>query len=178
MAVEHVERLLRSATEALNAAGVEYAVIGGNAVAAWIATVDTGAVRATKDVDLLVRRSDLQRLTEVFAPVGMIPIEVLGVHMFVDEGKPNPKTGVHLVLAGERVRPEYAHPAPDPSRAVSAQAGYRVLALPELVTMKLQAFRLIDRVHLLDLREAGLLTDELLAAVPADLRKRLDALEQ
>jgi hypothetical protein len=33
------ERLLR-ATAALNAVGVPYAVIGGNAVASWVATVD------------------------------------------------------------------------------------------------------------------------------------------
>src|SRR3954462_3209328 len=53
------ERLLR-ATAALNQAGVPYAVVGGNAVASWVATVDEGAVRNTRDVDLLVRRSDLQ----------------------------------------------------------------------------------------------------------------------
>ena len=45
------ERLLR-ATRALNQAGVAYAVVGGNAVASWVATVDEGAVRNTRDVDL------------------------------------------------------------------------------------------------------------------------------
>src|SRR5580765_4044523 len=52
------ERLLR-ATSALNQAGIAYAVVGGNAVASWVATIDEGAVRNTRDVDLLVRRSDL-----------------------------------------------------------------------------------------------------------------------
>src|SRR5713101_3854237 len=52
------ERLLR-ATAALNQIGVPYAVVGGNAVAAWVATIDEGAIRNTRDVDLLVRRSDL-----------------------------------------------------------------------------------------------------------------------
>ena len=33
------ERLLR-ATAALNRAGVPYAVVGGNAVASWVATID------------------------------------------------------------------------------------------------------------------------------------------
>jgi hypothetical protein len=54
------ERLLR-ATVALNQAGIPYAVVGGNAVASWAATVDEGAVRNTRDVDLLVRRSDRNR---------------------------------------------------------------------------------------------------------------------
>jgi hypothetical protein len=41
------ERLLR-ATQALEAAGIPYAVAGGNAVASWVATVDEGAVRTTR----------------------------------------------------------------------------------------------------------------------------------
>jgi hypothetical protein len=59
LAVERVrERLLR-ATSALESAGVPYAVAGGNAVAAWVATVDPSAVRNTQDVDNLLRRADL-----------------------------------------------------------------------------------------------------------------------
>lgn len=49
------DRLLR-ATAALNAAGVPYAVVDGHAVASWVATIDEGAVRNTRDVDLMVRR--------------------------------------------------------------------------------------------------------------------------
>src|ERR1700722_15419582 len=56
------ERLLR-ATTALNEAGIPYAVVGGNAVASWVATVDEGAVRNTRDVDLLVNRADLSAIT-------------------------------------------------------------------------------------------------------------------
>ena len=63
-AVERVrERLLRS-TIALHAAGIPYAVAGGNAVALWVSRVDPGAVRNTADVDLLVRRSDLAKVIE------------------------------------------------------------------------------------------------------------------
>src|SRR5213082_4249517 len=56
------ERLMR-ATAALNKAGVPYAVVGGHAVASWVATVDEGAVRNTGDVDLLIRREDLPAVT-------------------------------------------------------------------------------------------------------------------
>src|SRR5450755_591789 len=56
------ERLLR-ATAALNQIGVPYAVVGGNAVASWVATIDEGAIRNTRDVDLLVRRSHLPSIT-------------------------------------------------------------------------------------------------------------------
>jgi hypothetical protein len=49
---------LRVVLEALDQAGVEYALIGGLAVAVW------GAPRATKDIDLLVLRDDLTRAKE------------------------------------------------------------------------------------------------------------------
>ena len=48
------ERLLR-VTAVLNQAGIAYAVVGGHAVASWVTTVDEGAVRNTRDIDLLVR---------------------------------------------------------------------------------------------------------------------------
>ncbi len=52
-AVEKVRiRLLRAAT-ALEQAKVPYAVVGGNAVAAWVARMDETAVRNTQDVDIL-----------------------------------------------------------------------------------------------------------------------------
>ena len=46
---------LRAVLEALDASKVEYALIGGLAVAVW------GAPRATKDIDLLVRAEDVAR---------------------------------------------------------------------------------------------------------------------
>src|SRR5437016_10455935 len=66
------ERLLR-ATQALNAAGIPYAVVGGNAVASWVATIDEGAVRNTRDVDLLVRRDDLPAVTDALERAGFVP---------------------------------------------------------------------------------------------------------
>src|ERR1700682_4956843 len=77
------ERLLR-ATAALNHVGVPYAVVGGNAVASWVATVDEGAVRNTRDIDLLVRRSDLPAITAALEPVGFVRDEGLEVVIFRD----------------------------------------------------------------------------------------------
>lgn len=71
-AVEKVrERLLR-ATAALERAGVPYAVIGGNAVASWVASVDEAAVRTTQDVDILLQRSDLAAANTALEDVGFV----------------------------------------------------------------------------------------------------------
>src|SRR5271165_4803417 len=77
------DRLLR-ATAALENARIPYAVIGGNAVAAWVGQVDQSAVRFTQDVDLLILRSDLDATKEALEPGGFIYRHVAGVDMFLD----------------------------------------------------------------------------------------------
>ena len=89
-----------------------YAVVGGQAVALWVATREPAAVRTTKDVDLLIRRDDLAPGRAAALSVGMDYFEVLGVGMFLDRSDPNPRHAVHLVWAGEKVRPEYELPSP------------------------------------------------------------------
>ena len=81
-AVERVKEQLAKATTALEAGGVPYAVIGGNAVAAWVAQVDEGAVRTTRDVDILVRRDDLPAVRAALENVGFVGDELLDVVMF------------------------------------------------------------------------------------------------
>lgn len=71
-AMEKVRERLERACRALNEANVPYAVIGGNAVAAWVATRDEGAIRNTQDVDILLRREDADRATEALAKYGFL----------------------------------------------------------------------------------------------------------
>ena len=177
MAVQRVEKLLADVAKALDAANVPYGIVGGNAVAAWVATVDDGAVRATKDVDVLVRRPDLSAADKALRPLGLMPIEVLGVKMFVDRDHPNPKTGVHVVIANELIRPHYTHPAPDPDQTVRAAAGYLIVDLPALLRMKLQSYRRIDQVHVEDMLSVKLITEDVTADLPPDLRKRLEEIQ-
>ncbi len=173
MAVERVEKLLMRVTAALEAAGVPYAVIGGNAVAAWVASVDEGAVRATKDVNLLVRRADFNAMARALDPCDLVPAEVLGVHMFVDRHSPSPKLGVHLIFANERVRSTDPHAAPDPDESVRSRAGFRIAEIGPLLKMKLLAFRLHDQVHIQDLFSVGLIDAQVAKSLPPDLLDRL-----
>jgi hypothetical protein len=71
-AVAKVRRRLLHAASCLRRAGVPYAVVGGNAVAAWVSRVDEAAVRNTPDVDILFRREDLPRAIEAMAAGGYI----------------------------------------------------------------------------------------------------------
>lgn len=176
MALDDVTDRLRRITGALGAASVEHALVGGQAVALWVATKDPAAVRTTKDVDILIRRRDLARARAAALSVEMDYFEVLGVGMLLDRRDPNPRHAVHLVWANEKVRPEHEHPAPPVERRQTLAPGLHAVDLPALVLMKLTANRDQDRVHLRDLIDVGLVGRELLADLPADLSPRLEAL--
>ena len=85
---------------------------------------------------------------------------------------------MHVVFAGEKVRPEYHLPVPDVSEAEKAPE-FRLLKLEPLVTMKLTSFRRKDQVHLLDLAGVGLIDESWLDRFPPELSERLrELLEQ
>jgi hypothetical protein len=168
------ERLLR-ATAALNQARVPYAVVGGNAVASWVATIDEGAVRNTRDVDLLVRRSDLPAVTTALEQVGFVGDELLDIVMFRDGPEGKPSEAIHLLFAGERTRPDHLLPAPE-IYTVADPANFHVIALESLVEMKLMSNRRKDQVHVLDLIGVGLIDASWLTKLPPELAARLQQL--
>src|SRR5687767_13411018 len=94
-AVENVRDRLRRASAALESAGIPYAVIGGNAVAAWVSTVDPGAARNTVDVDILVNRSDFDAVKAAMSTAGFQHRQVMGIDMFLDGPKGRPRDAVH-----------------------------------------------------------------------------------
>ena len=175
MAAEKVKERLSRATRSLDAAGVRYAVAGGNAVAEWVGRVDEDAVRTTRDVDLLVRRDDLPAVRAALEAAGFVYHRVLNVDAFVDGPHGKPSGGVHLLFAGERVRPSDAHPLPDLDESERA-VGFQVTTLESLVRMKLIAYRRKDQVHLLDLIGVGLVDATWPARLPPPLGERLQQL--
>ena len=174
-AVEKVRQRLLRATAALEAAGVPYAVAGGNAVALWVSRVDEAAVRNTQDVDILIRRPDFPTAAAALQSAGFIHRHAGGVEVFLDGPGAKARDAVHLVFAGELVRAGEPLPTPDVAESEPAEQ-YRVLSLEALVRIKLTAFRDKDRVHLRDLIEIGLVDDTWPNRFPAALATRLRSL--
>ena len=168
------ERLLR-VTAVLNRASIPYAVVGGHAVASWVTTVDEGAVRNTRDIDLLVRRADLPVITAALEQAGFVRAEVLDVTMFLDGPDAKPSESIHLLFAGEKVRAEHPLPAPNLA-AIDDPAGFRVVTLEALVYMKLLSNRDKDRTHVRDLVGVGLIDRSWLAKLPPVLAERLQGI--
>lgn len=178
MAVDRVEKRLRKVTAALDAAGIPYAVVGGNAVAAWVAHADPTATRSTKDVDLLVERKSVDRIAQAFAALGFMREDLRDLVIFIDPEEPSKRSGVHLVWADEKVRPSYVAPTPSVREVVRDEQGFLVLDLPALVRMKLTSLRDIDRVHIGDLIAVGLITPEIKRSLSSELLERLEAVER
>lgn len=175
MAAEKVKERLRRATGALDSAKVPYAVVGDNAVAEWVARVDEDAIRNTRDVDLLLRRDDFPAAQAVLETAGFVHMQLLDVDMFIDGPQGRPSGGIHILFAGEKVRPEHELASPGLDESERA-AEFQVITLQALVLMKLISNRRKDQVHLLDLIGVGLIDATWPARFPPPLDGRLQEL--
>ena len=179
--IEKVRRRLLRAAASLRQAGLPYAVVGGNAVAAWVSRVDEAAVRNTRDVDILVRRDDFPEIRKALESAGFIyrRVSALGrsgrMDIFLDGPNSKVRDAIHIVWAGERTEEESPEPNPEPA-ASEETGGFALVALEPLVRMKLSAFRDKDRVHLRDLLEVGLIDATWLQTLPLMLADRLRAI--
>ncbi len=176
--VEKVRERLHRATAALETAGIPYAVAGGNAVAAWVSRVDEAAVRTTRDVDILLRRTDLDSARTALSEAGFIYRRVSGLGMpgsldiFLDGENASARDAIHIIPANEKLRVDYALPTPDVT-AAEHDGPFKVISLEGLVCMKLTSFRDKDRTHLRDMIEIGLIDSGWLERIPEVVRPRL-----
>jgi hypothetical protein len=174
-AVEKVHERLRRTVAALEAAGVPYALAGGNAVAAWVSRVDEAAVRNTQVVDILLRRADLPAVIAAMARAGFVHRHAKSLDMFLDGPDAKARDAVHVVFAAEKVKAESIAPAPDVTESEATET-FRLVTLDALVRMKLTAFRDKDRTHLRDMIEVGLVDASWPGRLPPELAPRLQNL--
>lgn len=174
-AVERVQQRLERTVATLEQAGIPYAIIGGFAVRAWVAQADEAAVRTTRDVDILLRRTDWPAAVAAMERAGFVYRQAKGIDMFFDGPDAKARDAVHVVFAGEKVRPEHLMSAPDVTESESIQQ-QRTLRLEALVRMKLTAFRDKDRMHLRDMIDVELIDASWCARLPPELAARLKEL--
>ena len=180
LAVEKVRDRLKRTAATLEAAGIPYMVVGGNAVAAWVAKIDITAIRNTQDVDILLRRDDFDAAKVAMKAAGFVYRHVKSIDMFLDGPGANARDAVHLLFAGEKVHPDHlaASAEIDESEiAKTEHAGeFSVVTLEALVRMKLTSYRRKDQVHLLDMIDVGLIDGAWPDKYPGELGQRLQQL--
>ncbi len=91
---------------------------------------------------------------------------------FLDGPEGKVRDAVHIVFAGELVRPNYLEGAPEVGM-VEESGPFRLLKLEPLVRMKLTSYRDRDRMHLRDLAGVGLVDASWCDRLPAELSDRL-----
>lgn len=143
-----------------SSARLDYRIVGGLATYLYVEEAGPDAGRLTRDIDIAA------------GSYGLSLRHVAGVDMLVLAEQPSARRVVHLVFAGEKVRPEYlaAVPALGPSKTIR---GLQLIPLADLVRMKLTSFRAKDEAHLKDLDEAGLITPGIEADLIPALASRL-----
>jgi hypothetical protein len=176
--IESVKNRLERATVALAAVGVKYAVVGGNAVAAWVSRVDAAAVRNTRDVDILLRREDMEQAKAALESAGFVHRRVASLgkaaamDVFLDGPDAKVRDAIHILWAGEKAVPDAIEATPELGRTERGD-GFELIPLDDLVRMKLTSFRDKDRMHLRDLLSVGLLDESWPARFPEALGERL-----
>jgi hypothetical protein len=158
--------------KAFSGAGLDYRVVGGLATYLYVEEALPDAGRLTRDIDIAVRRADLERIEAAVAPYGLKYRHTAGVDMLVQGENPSARRAVHMLFTGEKVKADSLEPTPElgESRTIS---GVRLIPLEDLVHMKLTSFRAKDEAHIRDLDEAGLITREIEANLSLVLRERL-----
>lgn len=158
---------------ALSKVGIPYRIIGGMAVLLHVSERDPGKGRLTRDIDIAVERSKLKGIVAAAIPFGFQYRDAAGVDMHLDDAEPRASSGIHMVFAGEKVRPEYVEPVPGFSEPTRTAEGVLIAPVADLVCMKLTSFRLKDKVHIQDMDSVGLITPEIERGLSHTLRERL-----
>jgi hypothetical protein len=176
--IENVKNRLDRAAAALSGSGVKYAVVGGNAVAAWVSRVDVSAVRNTRDVDIMLRREDMDLAQAALEAAGFVHRRVASLgkaaamDVFLDGPEAKIRDAVHILWAGEKAVPDAVEPSPE-LNATEPGDGFELVPLQDLVRMKLTSFRDKDRMHLRDLASVGLVDATWPGRFPQILGERL-----
>jgi len=139
----------KSVTEALNSAGIEYAVCGG-----WAMAIH-GLPRATKDIDLLVLTDDLDRILRLLRELGF-DVEGLPPHFDVEirrvskiSSEPKQLITVGLLLVNDSMMDVWK----DRQQQQWDEGTASVVSREGLIKMKLLAGRKQDILDIESLRE-------------------------
>jgi hypothetical protein len=161
-----VHDTLRKLAERLSKEKIEYAVIGGMALALH------GFVRPTQDIDLLMTAEGLDRFHEQMVGRGYIPA-FPGARKHFRDGE----TGVpiEIITTGEYPGDGKPKPVafPDPSEASIEVGQYRVAGIEKLIEMKLASAISAEHRRLRDMADVQQLIETL--DLPLELSQGLDS---
>lgn len=166
MSTGPVHQTLRKVARRLSDAGIDYAVIGGMALALH------GFIRPTQDVDLLLTLEGLEKFHAELVGRGYVPTFPGARKHFRDT-----ETGVkvEVITTGEYPGDGKPKPVvfPDPASSAETVAEHQVVRLPTLIELKLASGLSAEHRKLRDLADVQQLIEVL--QLPEKLADQLDA---
>src|ERR1035438_8738251 len=156
--VNDIERIV----SALRDASVPFEVVGGVAVNAHILALHRSRSFVTRDIDLLLHRSDLDRAAEAAKSLGYHAKKMMGGYTLI-RPEQDLAEAVHLLFVGEKSKSTQPFPHPELHPEEKRLFGIAIPVAPvrDLVHMKLNSLRPKDLIHLETLDHVGLITPAL-----------------
>jgi hypothetical protein len=142
--------ILHKATGALVAEHIPHEVVGGMAVLIHVEEASPEHTSLTRDVDIMVQRSDLERIKLAVTKYGFRFRHLADVDMLIYGETESATNAVHLIFSPT--------PPIEPERKHVQGQDVMVIRVADLLTMKLTSNRDKDRVHIRGMDAAGLLT--------------------
>jgi hypothetical protein len=166
---------LENITKTLHAAGVRFEIVGGVAVNAHIlSSMHRSRSFVTRDIDILVNRSDLRRITDAAESLGFQAKKMVGGYALI-RPEQHLAEAIHLIFAGEKSKSTQLspHPALHPENKQLFDIAIPVAPLADLIRMKLNSLRPKDVIHLETLDDVGLITPAIERELSPVLQERL-----
>lgn len=141
----------------------------------YLEAADPSQSTLTRNVDVMIHRSDLDTVKKIAAKHGFSFRHAAGLDMLVAGTPETARNAVHLVYSGEKARDAQAIPNPfiRPDNRTLQGREVAVIALEDLIRMKLSAYRDKDRVHVRAMDAAGLINAQIERSLPGELQTRL-----
>ena len=170
---------LEQIMKALREAGADFEIVGGVAVNAHIYRKHRSRSFVTRDIDMLVRRQDLQKIAKAAEPLGYAPKKMMGGYTLIRPGQ-DLAEAIHLLFVGEKSKSTqpFPHPEIHPEEMELVDIRVPVAPLKDLLQMKLSSFRVKDIAHIEILDEVGLITSAVEKQLPSVLQERLKQARQ
>ena len=169
--------VLHRITGLLTAENVAHELVGGLAVLVHVEEIDPEQSMLTRDVDLMIRRSDLRHVIDIAERHGFRYRHAASLDMLLYGDSDRARNAVRILFSGEKVRQTQVLPNPEiaPERKNLQGRSVSVIPIPDLIRMKLSSYRLKDQVHIQVMDAAGLIPLDIESGLPKELFARLTA---
>lgn len=170
-AAEIVHERQARIVQALSQANIRFALSGSNATYVWIANTDAAAVREYRNVEFIIRDTDIELVKSVLTAEGLIAETGLNQVLFRSTVNQKDRWSDRAYFAGE-LFPNTLCKVPSLESIVVIQKK-PIVDLLQLVRSQLCRWSLDDRVDLRDMIDVGLLDRTWLNRLTNELGQRL-----